>query len=44
MDRENIEYVKFIREYGNGYDPLLLHRLGMNFSESKYKKVIILLV
>lgn len=38
MDREDIEYVKFIREYGNGYDPLLLQSLGMNFSESKYKR------
>lgn len=38
MDKEDIEYVKFIMEYGDGYSPLLLQNLGMSFSDSKHKK------
>lgn len=38
MDKEDIEYVKFIMEYSDGYSPLLLQNLGMSFSDSKHKK------
>ena len=35
MDKEDIEYVKFIMEYGDGYSPLLLQNLGMILSIRK---------
>ncbi len=38
MDKEDMEYVKFIMEYSDGYSPILLQSLGINFSNSKYKK------
>lgn len=38
MDKEDIAYLKFINEFGSGYDSLLLQSLAMGFSESVSKR------